>query len=242
MDTPRTRTKPPPGSGERPSSALPGLPEVLVGLAVLILFTVAVPRLVLPHLVSDLQGVGVAASFLSGIAGAAAFAAAAAIRLRAWGPFGVRAVRPRWLLIGVAGGVVGMLAKILIVPLTTSLFGLETSTQDSYVAGSSGSLGALVLTAIGLVILTPIGEELFFRGVVTSWLMRYAPIVATLGSAVVFALAHGINFVLSAALVVGVITAELRRRSGSVWPGVVVHAVNNSVTVISYAAAPQLMG
>lgn len=242
MTTRQSRPQPRPGTAERPSPELPGLPEAIVGLVTLGVLTIVLPLVVLPLFVSDLQGAGVGAALLSGIIGAAAFAAAAVIRLRSWRPFGVRAVRPRWLLIGVAGGVVAILVKVLVVPLTISLFGLDTSTQDSYVAGSSGGVGALLLTAVGLMVLTPIGEELFFRGVVTSWLMRYSPVLATLGSAVIFALAHGINFVLPAALVVGVITAELRRRSGSVWPGVVVHAVNNSVTVITYAAAPQLMG
>jgi len=30
-------------------------------------------------------------------------------------------------------------------------------------------------------------------------------------------------------VIVGLISAELRRRSGSIWPGVAVHAVNNLI-------------
>ena len=50
-----------------------------------------------------------------------------------------------------------------------------------------------------------------------------------LGSALVFALAHGVSIVLPAAFVLGVINAMLLRRSGSVWPGVVAHGVNNAL-------------
>jgi hypothetical protein len=39
--------------------------------------------------------------------------------------------------------------------------------------------------------------------------------------------------------VVGIITAVLRRRSDSVWPGVAAHAFNNSITVIAYAIAQE---
>lgn len=52
-----------------------------------------------------------------------------------------------------------------------------------------------------------------------------------MGSAVIFALIHGINIVFPAALVVGLINAELLRHSGSVWPAVIVHVVFNLPTV-----------
>nr|WP_255646099.1 CPBP family glutamic-type intramembrane protease [Actinoplanes polyasparticus] len=45
----------------------------------------------------------------------------------------------------------------------------------------------------------------------------------------IFALAHGINPAFVTALVVGLIAAEVRRRSDSIWPGVLVHVVNNLV-------------
>jgi membrane protease YdiL (CAAX protease family) len=84
-----------------------------------------------------------------------------------------------------------------------------------------------VLTFVFLAVLTPVGEEFFFRGVITNALLRYGPVVGVLSSSVVFALFHGINLALPSALVVGIIAAELMRRSGSIWPAVLVHTVNN---------------
>jgi uncharacterized protein len=75
----------------------------------------------------------------------------------------------------------------------------------------------------------PVGEEFVFRGVVTTALGRYGARVAVLVSALVFALAHGISIVLPAAFVLGVVNAPMLRRSGSVWPGVVAHGVNNAL-------------
>ncbi|MBA8809398.1 CPBP family intramembrane glutamic endopeptidase [Promicromonospora sukumoe] len=216
----------------------PGWLEIVVGIAAMAVVGFAFPILLSDQI--DLTGAGGGAflACLSGIAGLAGFGAAMLVRRRPLPAFGIRRTTARWLWIGVAGGAVALLAKGVLVPLFMWLTDVPTDTQAGYAAGASGGIWLLIVTAIGLVVLTPIGEEFLFRGVVTTGLLRYGPVIATVGSAVIFALLHGINVVLPAALVVGVITAELRRRSDSVWPGVVVHAFNNSITVIAYAVAP----
>lgn len=79
-----------------------------------------------------------------------------------------------------------------------------------------------------------IGEEFAFRGVIATALGRYGTWVSVIGSTVIFALAHGINLTLIPAIVVGAINGLLLVRTKSVWPGVIVHAVNNGVaTVVS---------
>lgn len=69
-------------------------------------------------------------------------------------------------------------------------------------------------------------------------LARYSAWIAVLGSSAVFALAHGINYILPVAFVVGVVAVLLLRKTGSVWPGVIVHAVNNSYSII----VPAILG
>ncbi|WP_083822046.1 type II CAAX prenyl endopeptidase Rce1 family protein [Saccharopolyspora spinosa] len=79
-----------------------------------------------------------------------------------------------------------------------------------------------------------IGEEFAFRGVIATALGRYGTQVSVVGSAVIFALAHGINLALIPAIVVGATNGLLLVRTKSVWPGVIVHAVNNGMaTVVS---------
>lgn len=219
----------------------PGWPEILVGMAALAVVGLGIPWAVSGQV--DLTGPlgGAILATVSGVAGLAGFFAAVALRRRSLGPFGIRRASARWMWLGVAGAVVGLVAKGVLTPLFIQLTGAPTDTQAGYAAGASSGPWLLVLTAVGLIILTPIGEEFLFRGVVTTGLLRYGPVIATIGSAVIFAVVHGINVVLPAALIVGIITAELRRRSDSVWPGVVVHALNNSVTVIAYALIPGIV-
>lgn len=224
-----------------PRITRPGWPEILVGIATMALVGFGLPFATqgLIDLTSPVGGAVLAG--LSGVAGLAGFGAAAALRHRSWQAFGVRRTTARWLWIGVAGGVVAMLVKGLLTPLFLMLTDAETDTQAGYAVGASGGVWLLVATAIGLAVLTPIGEEFLFRGVVTTGLLRYGPVIATVGSAAIFALLHGINVVLPTAFIVGIITAELRRRSDSVWPGVVVHAFNNSITVVAYAMVPGIV-
>ena len=54
--------------------------------------------------------------------------------------------------------------------------------------------------------------------IVTNALLRYDPFAGVMGSTVIFALMHGINNIFPAAVVAGLATAEVFRRSGSIWP------------------------
>jgi membrane protease YdiL (CAAX protease family) len=166
---------------------------------------------------------------LAGVAALGAFALAAVVRVRSLGAFGVRGTTRRWLLWGLGGGVLAWLVNRGIVVGYVLITGDTTNPQAALMPGVTGSALALAGTLLLGAVLVPIGEELLFRGVVTTALGRYGAWVAVLFSALVFALAHGISIVLPAAFVLGVVNALLLRRSGSVWPGVVAHAVNNAL-------------
>jgi membrane protease YdiL (CAAX protease family) len=85
---------------------------------------------------------------------------------------------------------------------------------------------ALALLVLGL--LVPLGEELLFRGLTFATLGRYA----VPGSAIFFALAHGLPALLIQVLIAGLLLGELRRRSDSLWPGVAAHASINLLGIL----------
>jgi uncharacterized protein len=195
---------------------------LLYGLGAIVVRTITDPVLM-----------GLALGALSGLIGLAAFYAAFAVRIRSHAAFGVRRTTWKWLLLGVALGIAAVILTRLGVILFALLGGDVTAAdpQGDYRAASNGGPLAFALSILFLAVLTPIGEEFAFRGVLMSGLRRYGAWVSIVVSTIVFALAHGINLALIPAVVVGGIAAILYWRSGSVWPGVVVHAVNNGTGV-----------
>ena len=162
-------------SSERPDKlSLPGWPEVIIGLVVFAVVGYGGGSQ-LSRLGLDPVATGLVFTALSGVAGIAGFAAAAMLRIRSLGAFGVRRTSTRWLLIEVGAGVVAFVLK--------GLAGM------AYVAITGDS------------------------------------------STAIFAIGHGVNIVLPAAVVMGLAGAELVRRTGSVWPAVVVYVVFNLPTV-----------
>lgn len=214
----------------RSAELRPGWPEIFVGLLVLAIIGYGGGSQ-LARLGLEPVTFGLIFTALSGIAGLAGFAAAMLLRIRSWGPFGFRSVSRRWLFIGVGAGVAAFILKSVVILALVQLTGVSTNLQDMYAKGGSGGALSLILATLFLGVLTPLGEEFLFRGVVANALLRYGAVVGVIGSALIFAVMHGINFVFPAALIAGLVTAEIFRRSGSIWPAVVVHVVFNLPTV-----------
>ncbi|QBI56249.1 CPBP family intramembrane glutamic endopeptidase [Streptomonospora litoralis] len=206
----------------------PGWIEIAVGLLALVASTIVLPFFGPWGLELNDVAYGLVVAAWSGIAGLVGFGAAALVRIRSLGAFGVKRTSWRWMLAGVAGGLVALAAKGAVILAITALTGFDSNPQGMYYDAAGGGVLPLILTFAFLAVLTPIGEEFLFRGVLANALLRYGPVVGVLSSSVVFGLFHGINIVLPAAIVVGIVAAELMRRSGSIWPAVVVHAVNNA--------------
>lgn len=89
--------------------------------------------------------------------------------------------------------------------------------------------GSLVLAVLGLVILPPLVEETVFRGVLLErFTVKWNLVAAILVSSVIFGLLHVDPI---GAGMFGVITCLLYLRTGSLWPGILLHLVNNAVAL-----------
>ena len=73
----------------------------------------------------------------------------------------------------------------------------------------------------------PLTEELVFRGAVQGLLQPLGPRAAVCVQAALFAVQHGGAAGIAYALVLGVLLGTIRQRTGRVWPGWVLHTVNN---------------
>ena len=115
---------------------------------------------------------------------------------------------------------------------TTELFPLSRVAQEAYGAfleqpGLSG-LEILVLAAL----LPAICEEIAFRGVLLSGLQRRLPeLQACLVVGVTFALFHFDTARFLPTLVLGAVLALLTLRSGSIFPAMAWHALNNGLVI-----------
>ncbi|GHJ37225.1 CPBP family intramembrane glutamic endopeptidase [Streptomyces sp. TS71-3] len=208
----------------------PGWPEIVAGLASYAVLYAAV-IVYLNHAVLPPTTAGVDEFVLSALIGLGAFVVAALLRIRRLAPFGVRRTSGRSLLAAIGLGVVAYVLATAASLVYQAATGDRQNIQGGYHAAAAGGVLWYLATAVSGFVATPIGEELIFRGVLANALGRYGAQVSVLASAAVFALVHGINPVLPVAFVVGVVNALLLRRTGSVWPGIVVHAVNNALAI-----------
>ncbi|MFN8486355.1 MAG: type II CAAX endopeptidase family protein [Caldilineaceae bacterium] len=81
--------------------------------------------------------------------------------------------------------------------------------------------------------IAPIAEELLFRGMLYPVLRyRVGSIGAIAASAFVFGLVHFIPIIIPGLIFVGFILGWVRERSGSVVPGMVIHALQNGIVMV----------
>lgn len=155
-------------------------------------------------------------------------------RIRTLDAFGFRALEGKWLLIGFVLGLIAVVLRFGIEHVYFS-FITEPNTQGDFQAAAKSGALALMLTVFAGAVLTPFGEEVLYRGLVANALNRYGPWTGILGIALIFAAAHGPSVIFFDALMMGILTGFLFRKTNSIWPGSVTHFVYNGIWLIIYS-------
>ncbi len=89
-------------------------------------------------------------------------------------------------------------------------------------------------TLIVAVFVAPVCEEVFFRGFVFAGLLRgMSAVWAIILSALIFAVAHGDPGSFAVLLIIGLALAFLRWRTKSLWPGIILHSLNNGIAALA---------
>jgi membrane protease YdiL (CAAX protease family) len=96
-------------------------------------------------------------------------------------------------------------------------------------------VGVFALNVAAVVIGAPLAEELMFRGLGYSLLERFGPAFAIGGSAVAWGLAHGLIEAFPVIVALGIGLGFLRRKTGSIVPGMVLHGIFNALAVLAAA-------
>ena len=95
-------------------------------------------------------------------------------------------------------------------------------------------VGGIILTFFRVAITAAVVEELAFRGYVMGNLRRYGDGFAIAVSSVVFALLHGNMVQAPFALMAGCALGYLSVKTGTLWTGIIIHALNNSISTVIY--------
>lgn len=154
--------------------------------------------------------------------------------------FGVRAPFGRVLVQGGAGGLLAAAGALGLVWLLERLRGVPIDDDRHPVVLLLVSPGAGILwkgaTLFLAVILAPLVEEILFRRVLQSAFSRaLRPAGAVLATALLFGLAHHAHadfpWTFPVHVWIGAVLGVLFLKTGSLWPGVLAHAVNNAVAL-----------
>lgn len=87
-----------------------------------------------------------------------------------------------------------------------------------------------VATFITLVIIAPITEEIFFRGIILRGLLRFHSIpVALISSSLLFGFVHLNPWMLLPTAILGIAFGLVLLRTGSIWLCVICHSLNNGI-------------
>lgn len=134
-----------------------------------------------------------------------------------------------------AGLAVAVLAGAYVIGVIVSPFLHPGNKQDILPQHGwiPGHVPQFVLSTLAVAVAAPIVEELLFRGLGFTLLLPFGRAAAIVGVGVAFGLAHGIPEALPILVPLGSGLAWLRDRTGSVYPGMVLHAVFNGVQIVA---------
>ena len=91
---------------------------------------------------------------------------------------------------------------------------------------------AFVANFVVVALLAPVVEELTFRGLGFTLLERFGRWPAIVLVGIAFGLAHGLVEALPPLVVFGMCLAYLRSRTGSIYPGMILHALYNGLVLL----------
>ncbi len=104
-------------------------------------------------------------------------------------------------------------------------------------AWDSSRAAPFLANALVVVLVAPFVEELLYRGLGMSLLLPFVgPLFSIAVTGVAFGLAHGLVLGLPVLSIFGFTLGWLRWKTGSVYPGIVVHGIFNAAALVAAVA------
>jgi membrane protease YdiL (CAAX protease family) len=152
-----------------------------------------------------------------------------------WQLLGWRPFAPQWiwalpllLFVQFAGMAVANL--LLVIPFAGNDY--QNPQIEAITGGGALSPRDLVLLMVLIAVVAPLAEEIFFRGMLYPLLrQRWSMWPAIVVNGLLFSLIHVLPPLLPGLFIVGMVLAWVRERSGSLIPGILLHALQNGVVL-----------
>lgn len=139
----------------------------------------------------------------------------------------------RAVAVGVLWGIPAWIAATLLAAIVAQLLALFHVQPEPQIAEQFIDLANPWIAVLATVVVAPIAEETFFRGVAfNAWMREYGVRRAVVGSALLFALIHGSLGALVPIFVLGVALAVIYRRTGNFASNIALHATFNAISVL----------
>ncbi|PLR73265.1 CPBP family intramembrane glutamic endopeptidase [Bacillus sp. UMB0728] len=150
-----------------------------------------------------------------------------------WREAGVKAFSPKdWKLIGLYS--VALLIGAVIIVVLTSFIGNSWENSKTEAMQQNVTFFTVLIAFISAAVISPIYEEIFYRGFLYRWLRtRMGLKGALLLSSLIFTIIHIPTYnVMPVNFFSGILFALAYERTGSIWPSVLIHGLTNGFMVL----------
>ena len=150
-----------------------------------------------------------------------------------WREVGIRPFAKKdWkLIIGLS--LLLLIGAVILMSLT-SLIGNSYENSKTEAIQKNLAIHTIIIAFISAAIISPVYEEIFYRGFLYRWLRtRFGLIAALILSSLIFTIVHIPTYnVMPVNFLSGVIFAWAYERTSSVWPPVIIHGLTNGLMVL----------
>ncbi|RYI28432.1 CPBP family intramembrane metalloprotease [Bacillus infantis] len=150
-----------------------------------------------------------------------------------WREAGVKAFSPKdWKLIGLYS--VALLIGAVLIVVLTSFIGNSWENSKTEAMQQNVTFFTVLIAFISAAVISPIYEEIFYRGFLYRWLRTRMELKgALLLSSLIFTIIHIPTYnVMPVNFFSGILFALAYERTGSIWPPVLIHGLTNGFMVL----------